>query len=372
MDQREFNKRLVASTSKQERITLLDAYSEQLFDKGDYALARKYYAQAMSLEKQRNVRAYFAGRIGICSYNRGEDREALRFLIRSARLFQPDQPEFMQDMYGFVYFYLGSLYEYHGKVEKSLEARRICEQYVESQEKDTQWMLFAGISRNYEVLGRHDEAIRYSQKAIQVLSDNDPGLTYLYEAMANNYMSLNQHTEAVKHFSKVLEIDPNFERRDDIYLKLADAYHKLTNHQRALESYKKILELKQLTGERKNLIWLYIRMAHCYFRTGEFEKSLLVTLEALRRQPRNKLERAELRSYLTNNYYEMGRFKEAVDEGVKTLKVAKKFHDDNIFYFQLALSYYKLGDNRSFKVFRALCRKRFRNDSWNNYLEKLI
>jgi tetratricopeptide (TPR) repeat protein len=372
MDQREFNTRLAASTSKQEKITLLDAFAEQLFEKGNFALARKYYSQALDLERQNNVRAYFAGQVGICHYNSGEDREALRYLLRSTRLFEPDQPEFMPDMYGFVYFYLGSLYEYHGKVEKSLEARRVCEQYIDSQEKDTKWMLYAGISRNYEVLGRHDEAIRYSQKAIQVLSDNDPGLTYLYETMANNYMSLKQHSEAVKYFSKVLELDPNFERRDDIYLKLADSYHRLTNHQRALESYKKILELDQLTGVRKNLTWLYIQIAHCYFRTDQFEKSLLTTLEALRHQPRNKLERAEVRSYLTNNYYELGKYGDAVEEAGKTLKLATRFHGDHIFYVRLALAYYKLGDKKHFRHYRAVFRRRFKNDSWNNYLDKLM
>lgn len=372
MDQKEFNGKLERCTSKQEKIALLDAFAEQQFEKGNFALARKYYMQAMGLERQNNIRAYFAGRVGICHYNAGEDREALQHLLKSARLFQPDQPEFMPDMYGIVYFYLGSLYEYHGKVEKSLEARRICEQYIDSQEKDTKWMLYAGISRNYEALGKHDDAIRYSQKAIQVLSDNDPGLTYLYETMANNYMGLKQHSEAIKCFSKVLELDPNFERRDDIYLKLADCYHRLANHQRALESYKKILELKQLTGARENLTWLYIRIAHCYFQTEQFEKSLLTTLEALRRRPRNRSERAELRSYLTNNYYELGRYQEAVAEAAKTLQLAKRFPGDNIFYVRLALAYYKLGDKKAFKRYRTLCRRRFRDDTWNNYLAKLM
>ena len=372
MDQREFSKRFAGSSSRQEKVTLLDAYAEQLFENENYAQACRHYTQAFHLEKQRNVRAYFAGQIGICRYNAGEDGEALRYLLRSTRLFQPDQPEFMPDMYGFVYFYLGSLYEYHGRVQKSLEARRVCEQYIDSQEKDTKWMLFAGMSRNYELLGMHDESIRYSQKALQVLSDNDPGLTYVYETMGNNYMRLKQYSEAIKHFSKVLELDPNFERRDDIYLKIAESYHKLTNHQRALESYQKILELKQLTGDRKNLPALYIQIAHCHFRLDQFEKSLLVTLEGLRRQPKDKTERAELRSYLTNNYHEMGRYRDAVEEGLRTLKVARRFHGDSIFYVRLALSYYKLGDKKNFKLYRSLCRRRFRSDSWIAYLEKLM
>jgi len=292
--------------------------------------------------------------------------------LKSSRLFDPDKPEFMPDMCGFVHFHLGSLYEYHGKISKALEARRVCEKYAEAQEKDTQWMLYAGISRNFEVLGQHDEAIRYSQKAIQVLSDNDPGLTYLYESMANNYMGLKQYHEAIKHFSKVLELDPEFERRDDLHLKVATCYQQLTNDQMALASYEKILEIKQLTGKRENLIWLYLKIAHCQFRLERYEKSLLVTLEALRRDPRNKLEKAEVRSFLTSNYYELGRYKEAITEGERTLKICRRFPNDNLFFFRMALSYFKLGDKKNFIRNRNLCRKRFAEDRWIAYLDKLM
>lgn len=371
MERKEFNAKMAAARSHDERINLLDSYAEELFAKGKYSEAARQYARALRLADQRNTRAYFAGQIGICHYNSGNDREALNFLLKSTHLYEPDKPEFMPDMYGFVHFHLGSLFEYHGKVAKSLEARRVCEQYIESQEKDTQWMLYAGISRNYEALGKHDEAIKYSQRAIQVLSDNDPGLAYLYESMGNNYMSLKQYSDAIKHFSKVIELDPKFERRDEIYLKVAECYHQLTNDQMALKTYQKMLELKQLTGKRENLTWLYVRIAHCHFRLEQYETSLLLTLEALRRRPRGKAERAEIRSFLTNNYYELGRYSEAVQEGEKTLRLARRFPNDNLFYFRMALSYDKLGDKKSFGRFRTLCRKMFPEDGWNKYLEKL-
>jgi len=371
MSAQDIKAELAACKSKEEMISLLDACAGDLFAKGRFRDALQHYSQALELEKLTNARAYFMGHMGICHFSLGEDKEALSCLLRSARAFRPDEPEFMPDMYGFVYFHLGSLYEYHGKTAKALEARRTCEQYVDSQEKDTQWMLFAGMSRNYERLGKHDEAIRYSQKAIQVLSDNDPGLSYLYESMGNNYMSLRQYREAIKHFSKVMELDPDFERRDEVYLKIADCYHQLTNDKLALESYQKILELKQIGGKRENLVWLYMRLAHCYFRLEQYEKSLLVTLEALRRRPRTRLEKAEVRGFLTNNYYELGRFREAVNEGEKTLKLAKRFPNDSLFYFRMALSYQKLNDTKAFVKYRGVCKHLFPNDGWNKYLDKL-
>jgi len=371
MKKKELNTKLSSCGSKAERVSLLDEYAGDLFEKGRFREALECYGQALSVEKQPNARAYFMGQVGICHYNVGEDKEALAFLLRSARLFQPELPEFMPDMYGFVHFHMGSLYEYHGRAAKALEARRICEQYAGDQEKDTQWMLFAGMSRNYEALHKHDDAIRYSQKAIQVLSDNDPGLSYLYESMGNNYMSLRQYREAIKYFSKVMELDPRFERRDDIYLKIADCYQQLTNDKLALESYQKILELKQIGGKRENLSWLYLKLAYCHFRLSQYEKSLLVTLEALRRRPRNKQEKAEVRSYLTANYYELGRFLEAVQEGEKTLGLARRFTNDNLFYFRMALSYHKLGNNKSFVKYRNICSRYFPGDGWNKYLDKL-
>ena len=371
MDLKELKAKLAAAKTKEGKVSLLDSYAEDLFEKGKYPDAGRFFAQALALAKAPNTRAYLAGPIGICNYNSGNDKEALAFLMKSARWFDKTKPEFMPDMCGFVYFHLGSLFEYQGKQAKSLEARHICERYAESQEKDTKWMLFAGISRNCETLGRHDEAIQYSQKAIQILSDNDPSLSYLYESMGKNHMSLQQHQEAINYFSKVIDLDPNFERRDEIQLKVAECYHQLTNHRSALETYGKILELKQLTGRRENLTWLYVKLAHCHFSLDQFEKSLLMTLEALRRQPKDKGERAELRSYLTTNYYEIGRYKEAILEGEKTLKLARRFPEDSPFYFRLALAYFKTGDMNSFTRYRTLCRKLFPEDSWNKYLEKL-
>jgi tetratricopeptide (TPR) repeat protein len=210
VNRKQFQDRLKKAVSEEERTSLFDSYAEELFESENYSEAIKIYSQALKLSKRQNVKAYFSGQIGICNFNAGKDQDAFTYLLKSGRLFDPNKSEFMPDMYGFVFFHLGSLYEYHGKLIKSLEARKICEQYIESQEKDTRWMLYAGLSRNYEALGKHDEAIQYSQKAIQVLSDNDPGLSYLYESMANSYMGLKQYHEAIKHFSKVLELDPQF------------------------------------------------------------------------------------------------------------------------------------------------------------------
>jgi tetratricopeptide (TPR) repeat protein len=371
VNQQQFSAKFKKAATKEDRIAILDAYAEELFSKNNYAEAIKIYSNALKIAQPQNAKAYFTGQIGICHYNAGNDSNAFRYLLKSAKLFQPDKPEFMADMCGFVLFHLGSLYEYYGKTAKSIEARKSCERYLDSQEKDTRWMLYAGLGRNYEALGKHNEAIQYSQKAIQILSDNDPGLSYLYESMANNYMGLKQFQEAIKHFSRVLELAPKFERRDEIHAKMADCYRRLANYAMAIETYEKILELKKLTAKGKDLVWIYLKMAECQFRMESYEKSLLLALETLHHNPGNTLEKAEARSYLTANYYELGRYQEAVDEGENTLLLAKRFPNDDLFYVRMALSYHRLCDKKSFTKYRALFRKMFQNDNWNKHLEKL-
>src|SRR5262245_52548964 len=119
MDQRAFDKQLAAATSPEAKISLLDARAEELFERERYNEALKFYEQALALETGSNPRAYFTGQIGICQYNLGDDRKALKSLSRSAGLFQPDEPEFMPDMCGYVHFHLGSILEYQGKVVQS-------------------------------------------------------------------------------------------------------------------------------------------------------------------------------------------------------------------------------------------------------------
>ncbi|MDR0843060.1 MAG: tetratricopeptide repeat protein [Acidobacteriota bacterium] len=371
MNKLQFNARLKSAATNEERIAVHDAYAEELFTKENYAEAAQVYEQALKLAKQPNVKAYLSGKIGICHYNDGQDKLAIQYLQKSTRLFQPDTPEFMPDMYGFVLFHLGALYEYHGKAAKSLKARKDCEEYVDSQEKDTKWMLYSGISRNCEALGQHSEAIRYSQKAIQVLSDDDPSLSYLYESMANSYMELQQYQEAIRHYSRVLELDPEFERRDEIQAKLADCYRLISNYAMALETYEKILKLKQLTAESKDTIWIHLKIAECHFRMSAYEKSLLAAMEALHRHPPNPLEKAQALGLVASNYCELGRHQEAVADGEKALKLAKRFPNDDIFYVRMALAFHKLGDKKAFEKYRGLVEKLVKDDNWNRHLEKL-
>jgi hypothetical protein len=60
-----------------------------------------------------------------------------------------------------------------------------------------------------------------------------------------------------------------------------------------------------------------------------------------------------------------------VAEGEETLLLARRFPNDDLFYFRMALSYHKIGDKKSFAKYHALFRKMFPEDGRIKYLDKL-
>lgn len=89
MNERQRTRRPTSTASTDEKIAALDAHAEELLDKEKYAAASRQYEEALRLEKKPNARAYFTGQIGICQYNLGNDRDALKHLLKSA---QPPHP----------------------------------------------------------------------------------------------------------------------------------------------------------------------------------------------------------------------------------------------------------------------------------------
>jgi tetratricopeptide (TPR) repeat protein len=358
--------------SNEEKVCLLDEYAEQLFGAEKYAEVIDLYQKALEFETSQNIIAYLNGQIGMGYYMLYDDNNAETYLTKAHKGFDPQKPQFMKDMFVLVNFYLGSLYEYQSKPDRSLSARLECLKYIDSQDKEMQWMLYSGISRNYEAAGLKEEAIKYYQKAVGIISEGGPGLTYLYERIALNHYELNQYEEALQHFQKILDLDPNFERREEIYLYIAECHRQQTNHRMALESYLKLLDLREITGEKKNVIKVLIEIAYCYFRLKEYENSLVACTRALKEKPQDKKDLAEIHSFLANNYYELQRYQEAIVEGRKSMRISKEFRNVNYLLRSMALSYHKLGDSKNFKKYKEVYQKIFPQDeSWNKYLAQL-
>lgn len=357
--------------SKDERLSVLDEYAGAFCEREKYLEAIELYRKALIYKKAPNLQAYINGQIGICYYHLHDDERAEKYLVKARKLFDSAKSKFMADAYTLVNFYLGSLYEYQGKTAKALQARKECLNHIELQPKDTQMILYSGLSRNYQELGRKTDAIQFYQRAIGLVSGGDPGLIALYEGVAVNHYELGQYSEALQNFQKILELDPNFDRREDIYTYIAECYRRLTNYRQALETYLKLLEVREITDRKKDLASLLIEIAYCYLQLKEYETSIHYCQRALEAPIQDKKRQAEVRAYLANNYYELQQFPEAIAAGQQALKLAKTFRNSEILIRSMALSHYKLGDFKNFQRFRNWYHKSYPEDGWNKYLDNL-
>lgn len=371
MDLKKLEAKLKAAKTVAIKLDLLDEIAGCYYEKDQYQKALKYYAEAEALVPQGNTRAYYLGHQGICHYLLHQDVEAQRALTAAQGMFRSGERDFVPEMYGLVYFFLGSLYEYMGETPPSLEARLEALKYIHQLHREAQWMLLAGISRNYEERGENRKAIEFSNRAISLIGNDDPELAYIYESLGMNHYELGEHQKALEYFSQVLRLNPHFERRDEVYFSIGLCYYRLFDYRLALDSYLKILELKELERKEESLGWLYIEIAHCYYQLKEYKKSLLFAQKALKEPIEDRDEVAEIRSYLTNNLHALGKFEEAVREGEKTLKISKKFHNIEIMLSNLALSCYNLNKKEKFKFYRDWCNRAFPDFSWTKQLNKL-
>jgi len=104
-------------------------------------------------------------------------------------------------------------------------------------------------------------------------------------------------------------------------------------------------------------------------RLQSFEKSLIVALETLRRNPGNRLRRRKPEAILLIITTSLDVIRKPWKRA-RRLCCWQRFPNDDLFYVRMALSY-QIGDKRSFKKYRVLFRKMFRDDNWNKLPEKL-
>ena len=371
MDVKKLEAQLKASKSKKRKLEILDDLAADYYDRDEYLKAAEYYKEAARLVPAGNPRAYYQGQEGICYFLLGKDKQASAGLTAAQKMFRPDEEDFDQEIYGLVYYFLGSLYEYADDVESSLDARLKALNYLDYLHREAQWMLLAGLSRNFEEKNDFREAVKYNTQAISLISDNDPEIAYIFESLGFSHYELGEYDKALEYFNQLLEAAPGFERKDDIYFSIGLCYQRLLDYRMALDSYLKLKEVKELNRDKESLGWLCIEIAHCYYNLKEHESSLEVVENALKEQAEDEEERAEIHSYLTNNYYALGDFAKAVDAGEQTLKISDKFHNLEIMLPNLALSYYQLGQKDKFKYYRDWCNRDFPKLGWTAQLNKL-
>ncbi|MEE8349451.1 MAG: tetratricopeptide repeat protein [Acidobacteriota bacterium] len=371
MDVKQLEQKLATLQKAQDKLEVLDDIAAHYYDEEDYSQAVTYYQQAVKLTSTGNSRAYFQGMEGICCFLMNQDEAAYRALTDARETLHPDEEDFDSEIYGLVHYFLGSLYEYGEKNEASLESRLKAQEYLTELDPEVQWMLLVGISRNYELQGDFQKAVKYNIEAISLISGDDPEIVYIFESLGYSYHELGEYDKALEYFSRILEVDQGFERQEEIYFNIGLCNRRLLNFRMALDSYLKLLELKELQATSETLTWLHIEIAHCYYSLKNYDKSVEMVTEGLKGSIEDKTEKAELHSYLANNYHGMGHFEEAVEAGEQTIKISDEFHNVEIMLPNLALSYHQLGNSAKFEHYRDWCNRDFPDLSWTKQLNKL-
>ena len=371
MDVRQLEQKLATIRKVQDKLKVLDEIAARYYGKDNFQKAATYYQQAETLAPAGNPRAYFQGLEGICYFLMNQDEEAYRALTGAKEMLHPDEKDFDPEIFGLVHYFLGSLYEHDEKNEASLESRLEAFEYMKHLHPEAQWMLLAGMSRNYEFQGDFHKAVKFNKDAISLISQDDPEIVDIFESLGCSSYELGEYDKALEYFSRVLELDEDFERQEDIYFNIGLCNQRLLNFRMALDSYVKLLELKELQPSPGPLGWLYIEIVHCYYSLKEHEKSVEFVEKGLKAPIEDKAEKAEFHSYLANNYHDMGRFEEAVEAGEQTLKISDEFHHIEILLTNLALSYHQLGNSEKFEHYRDWCNRDFPDLGWTKQLNNL-
>ena len=371
MDVKQLEQTLATLQNVQDKLEVLDEIAAHYYEEDQFQKAVTYYQQAEKLAPEGNPRAYYQGLEGICYFLMNQDEKAYLALTGAKEMLHPDGKDFDPEICGLVHYFLGSLYEYGEQNDASLESRLEAFKYMSHLHDEAQWMLLAGMSRNYEVQGAFSKAVKFNTEAISLISRDDPEIVYIFESLGYSHYELGEFDKALEYFSQVLEADQGFERQDEIYFIIGLCNRRLLDFSMALDSYLKLLELKELQDSPEPLAWLYLEIAHCYYSLKKYEKSVEMVEKGLKESIEGKTEKAEIHSYLTNNYHGMGRFEEAVKAGEKTLKISDDFHSIEIMLPNLALSYHQLGNTEKFKHFRDWCNRDFPDLGWTKQLNKL-
>jgi tetratricopeptide (TPR) repeat protein len=188
-------------------------------------------------------------------------------------------------------------------------------------------------------LGRHDEALEYEQKALEIFrktrGELDPDTAGAYNNIGTTLEELGRYDEALEYGQKALEI---FRKtRGELHSDTARAYNntgfvlgRLGRHNEALEYEQRALEIFRKTrGElHSDTARAYNNTGFVLGRLGRHNEALEYEQKALEifRKTRGELHSDTARSYSNTGFVlgELGRHNEALEYELKALEIFRK------------------------------------------------
>lgn len=159
-------------------------------------------------------------------------------LLETALDMSPEHPP--SNWLSFVYQAIAWAWQMAEDAKEAIKAGKNALQAVEPREHDYEHALFQAhytLGAAYEQMEREDQAIEHYRAAL-VVKDHP----YTYECLGNLYLKKQDPQQALRMYESVLESDPNYSHKGDIYNNMALALHEMKRYREALACLEKARE----------------------------------------------------------------------------------------------------------------------------------
>jgi len=176
------------------------------------------------------------------------------------------------------------------------------------------------LGREYENLGKFEEAAGYYKKALQI----NQNLTGIYYNLAIVYEKAGKYRESIIAYRQILKKDPE---NVNVYYIIAGLYNKINDKEKSTAMYNRAKELRIKFYQR------YLELADNYKKSGKEKEAITSYEKALEFTPKNLI----LYDELANLYISEGEFKKAVAVLKKSLEINPNI---GVTHNNLAVAYY--------------------------------
>ncbi len=141
--------------------------------------------------------------------------------------------------------------------------------------------IYPVIALSYQSIGDYKSALKYYEKALNILDDNNLNKTLSYSGMGEMYKELGDYKKALINYQKALKIIENRLGKNSIdttmfYDKIGNFYMEMKNYPKALEVLNKSLAIKKNTTTTKkiDMALSYMNLGSVYYRMKNYSKAL--------------------------------------------------------------------------------------------------
>jgi len=186
--------------------------------------------------------------------------------------------------------------------------------------------LFSDLGAAYFEVGRKEDAIKAIKRAIKLR----PNYYAAYSNLGTAYANVGKIDEAIKSFKRAIEIRPDYHTA---LFNLANIYKDTGKVKESIELYERVT---QINNEMPNA---YNNLAIAYSRTGQKEKAVETYRRAIELSPTN----TRYYNNMASAYSDLGKHADALGLYQKALQHNPGGVDKAIIYYNMSLSYFRLG-----------------------------